>query len=324
EIHLNQAPARPQAARQIFESLRTQSLTLSQSERLDYTGVWLELVDNNDAGFYQKAEAFLKDWPGSDYFPEVSMLLARRLFQDNRSDEAYALFAEAAESRPNSPFAQLASVFAAQSSPQDDRSILAWKTIAYSDSSYAVQGLHELGLQFIKKDRFDEARDAFSEILTQTERGTEIYYAALADTGYAYYMESLANGQDEALMQEASNAFSRLSRQSDAPAYWRYSAALRRARCLEAMGNQEVALEIYRSIVSSSQGSDSIDGLDRDQRTQEWVFRAGFFAIQILEANEDWRSAIKMADQLAQKNGPRAIEASSLAEKMRLKHWVWD
>lgn len=324
EIHLNQAPARPQAARQILESLETQSLTLSQNERLDYTGVWLELVDNNAANFTQKAETFLREWPGSNYFAEVSMLLARRYYEENRFEEANLLFDRIATEFPDSPFSDLAPLFSAKSSPPGDEAILAWKTIAYGTGPFKIEGLHGLGLLFLRMDRFDEARNVFAEILEKAAPESEMYFAALADTGYAYYLEALDANQDEELLLQAAEVFSTLSRQSDAATYWRYSAALRRARCLEAVGNQEVALELYRSIVANS--SDSGIGLsaDSDIRTQEWVFRAGFFAIRILEENKDWRAAIKMADDLSRKNGPRAIEASNLAEQMRLKHWVWD
>ena len=324
EIHLNQAPARPQAARLIFESLRTQALTLSQNERLDYTGVWLELIDNNALNFTQRAETFLREWPGSDYFAEVAMLLARSYFEENRLSEANLLFDRVAGEFPESPFSDLAPLFAAKSSPPGDEAILAWKKIAYGKGPYVIEGRHGLGLLFLKLDRFNEARNVFAEIIEMATPNSEMHFAALADTGYAWYLEALAAGQDEALLLQAAEKFSDLSTLAAAPTYWRYSAALRRARCLEAIGNQEVALELYRSIVESSSDSEVGLSADADLKTQEWVFRAGFFAIRILEENKDWRAAIKMADTLSRKNGPRAIEASNLAEQMRLKHWVWD
>ncbi|MDF1656619.1 MAG: hypothetical protein P1U58_03335 [Verrucomicrobiales bacterium] len=324
EIHLNQAPARPQAARQIFEALRTQALTLVQNERLDYTGVWLELIDNNVSNFTERAEVFLREWPGSNYFPEVAMLLARSYFAENRLEEANLLFNRVAKDFPESPFADLAPLFAAKSSAPGDSAILAWKTIAYGSGPYAIEGQHGLGLLFLKLDRFNEAREVFSEVQREATPGSELHFAAIADTGYAYYLEALAAGQDEKLLLQAAGTFSDLSEMPEASTYWHYSATLRKARCLEGIGNKEVALELYRSIVESSSDSESGFSTDEDLRTREWVFRAGFFAIRILEENEDWRAAIKMADSLSRKNGPRAIEASNLAEQMRLKHWVWD
>ncbi|MEM6280358.1 MAG: tetratricopeptide repeat protein, partial [Verrucomicrobiota bacterium] len=324
EIHLNQAPARPQAARQIFESLETQILNLEQSERLDYTKVWLEIIDNNESGFIELAETFRREWPGSRYFAEVSMLLAKKLYEDNRLEEARPVFARIATDFPDSAFSEIAPLFAAKSTTEDNESILAWKTIAYREGPYATEGLHELGLLLVRMDRFEEARTTFRELVERTSSGTELHYAALADIGHAYYLEALAKDQDEALMGEAAKAFSQLARLPDAPEEWKYAAALRRARCLESVGNEEVALEIYRSIVSNSADPVLRSALPGDVQAEEWVFRAGFFAIQILRRNEDWLAAIQMADELSKKNGPRAIEAANLAERLRLENWIWD
>lgn len=324
EIHLNQAPARPKAARQIFESLRTQPLTLSQSERLDYTSVWLEAIDSNFPGFSEKAESFLSDWPGSSYFPEVSMLLAKQLFSEKRLEESNALFETVATRFPDSDFADLAAFFAAKSSPPGEDSILVWQAMASDNGPYAINAQHELGLLYLEMDQFAEAQAAFGNIIESDDSSSEIQIAALADLGFSYYLEALALNQDEALLTRAAETFSQLSSLPETPPHWRYSAALRRARCLEAIGNREVALEIYRSMVAGAADSGPGLALDSDIRSQEWIFRAGFFAIRLLQEKEDWKAAIKMADDLSRKSGPRAIEASRLAEEMRLKHWVWE
>ncbi|MEM1440796.1 MAG: tetratricopeptide repeat protein [Verrucomicrobiota bacterium] len=324
EIHLNQAPARPQAARQIFESLGSQLLTLQQNERLDYTKVWLEIVDNNEPEFFKVSQTFLREWPGSNYFAEISMLLAKKLFEENRLEDANPIFARVATDFPDSPFSEIASVFAAKSTATGAEAILAWKTIAYGEGPYALEAMHELGLLFLEMDRFQEARDTLGEVASLTESDSDAHYSALADIGHAYYLEALALDQDEVLMSEAAASFSKLARLPEAPPEWKYSASLRRARCLESIGKDEVALEIYRSIVSSSEDPVLGSPLSEDVRTEEWVFRAGFFAIQILRDQKDWLAAIRMADDLSRKNGPRAIEAANLAEQLRLKHWVWD
>ncbi|MDF1826499.1 MAG: tetratricopeptide repeat protein [Verrucomicrobiales bacterium] len=324
EIHLNQAPARPKAARQIFESLQTQPLSLTQNERLDYTSVWLELINSNFPAFTAKAESFLNDWPGSAYFPEVSMLLAKQLFSEKRLEESNILFETVANRFPESDFADLAVFFAAKSSPPGEDSISVWQTMAKGNGPYALSAQHELGLLYLKLDQFTEARDAFEAIINAEAADPEIQMAALADLGFTYYLEALALNQDETLLAKAAETFSQLSSLPEAPPHWRYSAALRRARCLEATENQEVALEIYRSIVAGAADSGPGLALDSDIRSQEWIFRAGFFAINLLQEKEDWKAAIKMADDLSRKSGPRAIEASRVAEEMRLKYWVWE
>jgi hypothetical protein len=108
------------------------------------------------------------------------------------------------------------------------------------------------------------------------------------------------------------------------PDVWRYNAAVRRGKCLEALGRDSIALEIYRSIVDERTTDPAGPGEGMPLQETEWVFRAGFAAIDILTAQKNWAGAINLAEALSDKSGPRAIEATRLAERLRLKHWVWD
>jgi hypothetical protein len=99
---------------------------------------------------------------------------------------------------------------------------------------------------------------------------------------------------------------------------------VRRGKCLEALGRNSIALEIYRSIVDERKSDPTVLEGDLPLQETEWVFRAGFAAIDILTAEKNWAAAISVADALSDKNGPRAIEATRFAERLRLKHWVWD
>jgi tetratricopeptide (TPR) repeat protein len=146
----------------------------------------------------------------------------------------------------------------------------------------------------------------------------------MADLAYASYLEALASGRDAGKLSEAADRFAALSNLESAPALWRYNAAVRRGKCLEALGKAPVALEIYKSIVDETRTDNAGLATPLAPGETEWVFRAGFAAIEILNAGKNWAASIEIADALAEKSGPRAIEATRLAEKLRLKHWVWD
>ena len=148
-------------------------------------------------------------------------------------------------------------------------------------------------------------------------------YAVLADLGYSYYLESLNTEDNRVPLEKAAETFARLSNIEALPVAARYNAAVRRAKCLEALGRPNIAQEIYRSMIAEESGGDIL-GSEVSLEENEWIFRAGFSAINILKENKDWAAAIKIADTLSLKEGPRAIEAGNLAEQLRLKHWVWD
>jgi TolA-binding protein len=324
EIHLNQAPARPQAAREIFDGLRIRPLTLTQSERLDYTSIWVELTDSNAPELVRRAGEFIKDWPSSAYLPEVIMLLASQHYQLKNHGAAGEYFALVANRFPDSPYADTARFFDAASSPSSEETIKKWRNLIAADGAFTAEARHELGLLYLSIDRFAEARAEFEWLIGNLPADHTLRFAAMADLGFASYLEALAEDKDPAKLEEAANVFAALSGNAAAPAFWRYNAAVRRGKCLEALGRDSIALEIYRSIVDERKPDPSVPEGGLPLQETEWVFRAGFAAIDILTAEKNWAGAIHVADALSDKSGPRAIEATRLAERLRLKHWVWD
>ncbi|MEX2579487.1 MAG: hypothetical protein WD342_10560 [Verrucomicrobiales bacterium] len=323
EIHLNQAPARPQAAREIFEGLRVRPLTLAQSERLDYSAVWAEAIDNDAAALVKRGEDFITDWPNSAYLPEVTMLVAGQLYALKNLEAAREKFSSLAKESPDSPHRELADFFAAKSSSPDADTIGAWRRIIDAGGTLSAAARHELGLLHLSLDRFADARKVFAALAESEDDLANLRYAAIADLGFSWYAEALSRENDPELLARAADVYARLSNTSEAPRFWRYSAAVRRGKCLETLGKPFVALEIYRSIVNEQATSTTGLGTTSTRET-DWIFRAGFAAIEILKKEEDWAGAIRLADALALKDGPRAIEAARLAERLRLEHWVWE
>ncbi|MBP6784852.1 MAG: hypothetical protein KA152_13745 [Verrucomicrobiales bacterium] len=324
EIHLNQAPARPQVVRDIFEGVRTRPLTLTQSERLDYTAIWVELTDGNVPALVRRAEDFIRDWPSSTYLPEVIMILASEQFKLKNFTAAETNFRLVATNFPASPYTETARFFEAKSSPPNDRTITTWQHFIESNVNLSAEARHELGLLYLSIDRFSEARGQFNWLVENLPPGSNLRFAAIADLGFCSYIEALANDRNPAMLDESAKIFASLSNMSGAPAFWRYNAAVRRGKCLEALGRAPIALQIYRSIVDETKSDSESLSDDLPARETEWVFRAGFAAIDILTAEQNWAAAIAVADTLSNKNGPRVMEATRLAESLRLKHWVWD
>ena len=323
EIQLNQAPARPKEAREIFELLRTIPLTLSQSERLDYAAVWVERIDGDSNALLRRAGEFVANWPGSTHLAEILMILAAEHYARRNLGAAEASFRRIASEFPASPYAGLARFFEAKASPPSEETLAKWRALIEAKGPFANEAAHELGLLFLSLDRFDEARSELDRVLERLPADSPLRFAVMADLAYAAYLEALAAGKDPAKLTEAAGQFAALASTEGAPAFWRYNAAVRRGKCVEALGKPSIALEIYRSIVEETRSGPAENGALPPEETA-WVFRAGFAAIEILNAEKNWAGAIEVADALAGKSGPRAIEATQLAEKLRLKHWVWD
>lgn len=324
EIQLNQAPARPKEAREIFENLRTRPLTLSQSERLDYASVWAERIDGDSDALLLRAGEFVANWPASPRLGEILMILAAEQYGRRNLAAAASSFRRVAGEFADSPYSDMARFFEAKSSPPSDETVAKWRAIIAAKGAFADEAAHELGLLFLTLDRFDEAEAEFAGLLERLPGDAPLRFAVMADQAYGSYLKALAGGKDPGQLNEAAERFAALSSLSDAPPFWRYNAAVRRGKCVEALGKPAIALEIYRSIVEEARSEGGEGGAILPPEETDWVFRAGFAAIEILNAEKNWAGAIEIADALSEKSGPRAIEATQLAEKLRLKHWVWD
>jgi hypothetical protein len=55
-----------------------------------------------------------------------------------------------------------------------------------------------------------------------------------------------------------------------------------------------------------------------------WYYRAGFFGIDLLEAQKEWEAAARLAEKIAASKGDRAEEARRRATQIRLDHFLWD
>ncbi len=324
EFYLNQAPARPQAAREIFENLKIRPLTFEQSERFDYSKLWLERIERRPSEFATASEKFLTDWPNSSYRPEVAMLLAREHYETRKFEAARTLFHIVATEHSDSLFADTARFFEIKSTSDPLEAENGWRMLLSENTLFADQVRHELGLLHLAEDRFEEARAEFQIVIDSIDTSDPLRFATLGDIGYSYFREALQSNAPIPLFEKASDAFAKLVQLPEASEEWVYNASVRRGKCLEMLGRDSVALEIYQSIVNRSKKKEALAATTLAPEVSIWVSRAGFAAIDILSQREDWKAAIRVADDLSQEDGPRAIKASRLAERLRLEHWIWD
>src|SRR5690606_11885392 len=133
----------------------------------------------------------------------------------------------------------------AKSSPASEETLVKWRRLVEAGGGLADEASHESALLLLSLDRFDEARAEVERLLGRLPAESPLRFATMADSAYAFYLEALAGGKDSSLLEKAATRFATLSSHAAAPASWRYNAAVRRGKCLEALGKTPVALEIY-------------------------------------------------------------------------------
>ncbi|MEM7697986.1 MAG: tetratricopeptide repeat protein [Verrucomicrobiota bacterium] len=324
QLYLNQVPARPQSARVLCEKLRDEPLTVSQAERRDLVSIWVEQIDGKLSEVVERSTSFLEDWPGSSFRPSVAMLLASAHEELGHRLVAGELFEEIAREYPDAPFADAAQFFALKAAPASPETVPRWETYAEASDGFGIFARFELGHLLISLDRFAEARSQFQNIIDLSDPEDEASIAARADRGHSFYLEALRNRSDRATLEQASKAFTELITSPQLSRRWRYEAIVREGQCREALGENEAALDRYLSIFRELNEDSSLLQAPLSIEANEWLFRAGFAAIDLLTEAEEWRGAIQIADRLSQIDSIRSADAAQLSERLRLKHWVWE
>ena len=97
---------------------------------------------------------------------------------------------------------------------------------------------------------------------------------------------------------------------------------MRHGKCLELLGEKASALEVYYDVVRSGRPTAPLASIPVAEF--DWYFRAGIAAVELLRSQENWRGAVRIAEQLARAGGSRAAEAARIAENLRLRHFLWD
>ena len=328
EMYLNQVPPQAVSAREHLETAQDDPLTLQQREWLDYVAIWVEISAALNLEAIAKADRFLRDWPRSERRPSVYLLLGESYFKAGEFANAVRALETLATESPESPLAEPALFFAARAAAdsldpeQRPKAIELWSRVAESEHDLADAARHELGLLHLSLEQFDDAVTAFELVIAAENVDPSLQIAALADKGETLFVQaSLMESGNEPLLETAAAAFEEAGNHEAASKSWRLQTAVRRGKCLEALGKTDEALALYEEIVEDGAPAGPVAAAPTLEF--DWYYRAGLAAIRLLQAAGNQKQAVAVADQVAQAGGPRAAEASEIADRLRLRHFIW-
>ncbi len=331
ELYLNEIPSKPVSAREQLTLASEKQLSLQQKEALDYIAVWIEEIDGDHLAAIEQAQIYLDHWSQSRRAPEVRLKLGGAYYREKDFSQASVALEQLALNHPQSSLygAALFSAGKASSlsrqSEDRARAIELWAKLAKDTSDpLSLYARHEQGLYKLKLDEFDDAISAFDSILnSDLPPPLELKLAVLADHGQAMFNAATSRNNEAELLINALKSFDSILSEPKASRAWRNQAAVRKAKCLERLGRTDEALNTYTDVVKSDRLTEGTDS-EATVAQMEWFFRAGLGAIRLLEDKKKWHDAILIADSLASSGSSRAIEADRLADRIRLKHFIWD
>ncbi len=291
------------------------------SERAEYLAIFMAdaAEHRDDEKVIQACLKFIREREGSTLLPEVRMKLGQIYFRREDFANAQTQFEFLATESPSSPLTETALFLAGRSAMRSmnpgglDRALELFEQVAKLDGPLKLYARQEQAVTKTRLGKETEAIVLYDNILS-SKPDAELKFASLCGKGENF----LALGsKDPKAFDQAIAVFEKLAAQPDVTASWRNKALYKKAKCLENSDRKAEALAAYYDVLQPQAATDA-------EPEYFWYYKAGFDAARILEAQEQWKSAIGIYEKIANLEGPRAAEAKSRADQLRLEHFIWD
>ncbi len=325
EYCLLDIPPRSKPAQTALDAATTRPDTAPETrERLDYTKVWLHEGNEDFKGVCEAGAAFVKSWPKSPRRDEVRMKIAQAYFRLEDYPRSRGQFEQLAEENPGSPYAEVAQFFAARAAmftlnaKDIDKAIDHFSDVAQQGGSLAAEARRQMAMIKRLQGKESDALVVIENVLASkpAPEGDELLSLQI-EKGE---LLALMFKQDPKNLTDAIAVFRSVMRLPKASRYWRARAGVLLSQCLQRIEKSNEALETCIDVVDFTR--EVMEPFTT--RELDWLYRAGFLAVEILENQKQWDTAAKMADRLAQTNGVRSAEARERANRIRLEHFIWD
>lgn len=290
----------------------------AERERAAYLDVFLADTGEESANekVIARAEDFLKAYPRSAFVPDVRMKLGEIYFRRGDYLGARGQFSTVAEDFPASPLAANAAFLAAQSmarsmDPQAmEEAIELYEDVAKGGGALAVRARLSQATLYNAMKRPKEALAVLDNVIASGNL-PEVKFIALLEKGDTLF--SLGE-EDKENYRKAIATWQVITTDPAADNRWSNQALSKMGAAYEKLGETNDALNCYYSVISKKQGQEP---------EYFWYYRCGFDAGRLLEQQKLWTEAIAVYEKIAALEGPRADEARSRVNSIRLENFLW-
>jgi len=327
ELCLLALPPRARSAQAALDAaMASPYITDAEKERVDYTRVWIQEAGGSDARVIGEGMHFLTLWPKSARRDEMQMKVAQAHYRLQDYAKAQARFEALVEENPDSPFAEVALFFAGQSAMNlltaegVDKALTLWADVITRNGPLARDARREQARAKRRQGQEKEALSVIESLLTTkpAPEGTE-RLSLLVEKGE---LLTLLAKSSPSLLAEAAQVFVGISQDNGASRPWRSRAGVLLSQVYIQMGQEAEALKASFDVVENCLLTAPSQPLSPQDFL--WLYRAGFAALDLLEAKQSWEAAARLADRLAASGGDRATEAKDRATRLRLEHFLWE
>lgn len=319
EVALLESPPAPSKARNQLSKI-TGEAPPDLRERRDYLLVWTADLGGDVDQVVEAAQVFLARWPDSGLADEVRFKVAETLAAAGRHAEARTHFAHLA-ANPSSPLREAALFHAARSAALSmtpsglDEAIALFQQVVDLEGPLRYRARREQALALRRQGKLEAAASLLEATLEAEDTPEEDDARDLLSLRAELLLDQ--DDPDGAAAAEALRLFARLRDDPGASTAERHHAAWYLGRAAEEAGREDDALATWYAVVDDVFGTAGSSGDD-------WAFRCGISALELLRRRENWTASAALAERLGKSTHPRAEEARAMAERIRLRHFLFE
>ncbi len=323
ELGLLDTPARVRAAESALDEAEKRPEVLAEPvrQRIAYTRMWCREAEADWKGVVEAGGRFLKTWPEVELAAAVRMKVADAYFRMEDFANAQTQFELVAINHPRSSHAETALFLAGKCAVnlrRVDAAIDLWEGISIQGGRLSRQARIQQAMAKRREGKEPEALKVVDGLLAEKDLDATTRRLLLCDKAEMLILLG-ASGEPKQL-RAAIAVLRDFLAEPELPPAWLARAGYWLAHALKTSGDVTAALAACHDVVS-------LDELAEDSQDPElaaWYYRAGFLAVDLLQKQQQWEGAARLAERLAAAGGDRATEAKNIATKIRLERYLWD
>lgn len=266
--------------------------------------------------------SFVERHPASEWTPSVLFWLGEYAFNHGQFAEAEKAFLRIADAHARHDLADSALVWAGRSASRQKEYLRAVDLFARAAKEYPAS-THMDEVRFFQGDALSELGEFSQAIVVFEELIAKYPASALVPAAWGRKGDcqfTLGTG-DAKRYEEAIASYRGVLNTAGAGFDLKLQAEYKIGRCLEKLGRRQESFEQYYTRVVCRYLEESAAARE-PQSASVWFTKAAFSAADILEADKDWRRAVKVLERVVDARVSASGDARARIERIRAEHWL--
>ncbi len=270
------------------------------------------------------SRSYLERYPKSEWASRVMFWLGEYAFNHGNPVEAERYFLMLAAEFPKDAAADRALLWAGRAAMKQKEYLRAADRFAGVAEKYPASALMD-EVRFLQGDaltelgEFSRAIVVFDELITRYPK-SKLIGAAWGRKGDCQFTLGVA---DPRRYEEAMASYKVVLRSAGVSFDLELQAEYKIGRCIEKLGRKDQAFEHYYSrVVVPYLEHQAKRGAD-DAGAAVWFTKAAFAAADLMEAERDWRRAVRLLERVVEAKVMAAPDAQGRIDRIRAEHWIW-